>query len=166
LPEVANYWQSVIDINDYQKNRFVENVIHTMYDSIKNRHLTIFGFSFKKDTSDTRESPAITVCHNLMEEGAMLHIYDPKVSVERINDDLHGFSDHYVIENDPYQACVHSEGLLILSAWDMFKMLDYSKIYASMDHPSYIFDGYNLLDRQSLQRDGFIVYAIGINDKI
>lgn len=104
-----------------------------MYDSIKGRHLVIFGFSFKKDTGDTRDSHAITVCKYLLNEGAILHIFDPKVTTERICEDLVGLLSQIVVENDPYQACLDSEAIILLSAWDIFKTLDYTRIYMKME---------------------------------
>ncbi len=79
LPEVAAYWQQVITMNDYQKQRFVELVISAMFNTISKKKIAIYGFAFKKDTGDTRETPAIDVCKGLMADGAHLHIYDPKV---------------------------------------------------------------------------------------
>jgi len=162
LPQVAQYWRSVIEINDFQKQRFVENIIHTMYDSVKNRHLTIFGFSFKKDTGDTRESPAITICQSLLTEGCILHIYDPKVPADHIYHSLHQISDNQIIvESDPYQSCLKSEAIIILTAWELFKDLDYNKIYDTMEHPSFIFDGCHMLNHDLLKKIGFHFYGLG-----
>lgn len=82
LPEVAKYWQQVIDMNDYQKNRFTKNIVECLFNTVSGKRLTILGFAFKKNTGDTRETPAITVCKLLLEEGAKLNIYDPKVSFD------------------------------------------------------------------------------------
>jgi UDPglucose 6-dehydrogenase len=69
----------VIDINDYQKQRFVERVVGSMFNSVSGKKLAVFGFAFKKDTGDTRETPAIDICKGLIKDGAKLNVYDPKV---------------------------------------------------------------------------------------
>lgn len=80
LPEVAAYWQQVIDMNEYQKSRFSAKVIESLFNTVTDKRIAMLGFAFKKNTGDTRESPAIHVAKTLLDEGAMLHIYDPKVS--------------------------------------------------------------------------------------
>jgi UDPglucose 6-dehydrogenase len=79
LPEVAQYWQKVIDMNEYQKERFSQQIIESLFNTVSEKRIAMFGFAFKKNTGDTRETPAISVCKTLLDEGAKLHIYDPKV---------------------------------------------------------------------------------------
>ena len=79
LPEVAKYWHSVIQINDYQKQRFVGHMIDAMFNTISVKKIAVLGFAFKKDTGDTRETPAIDVCKGLLQDGAKVTIYDPQV---------------------------------------------------------------------------------------
>ena len=86
LKEVANYWKAVVDINDYQKSRFAKKVVKSMFNTITDKKIALFGFAFKKDTGDTRESPAIYVCQYLLEEGANLSIYDPQVQPKQIGE--------------------------------------------------------------------------------
>lgn len=81
LPEVAAYWQQVIDMNEYQKSRFSAKVIESLFNTVTDKRISMLGFAFKKNTGDTRESPAIHVAKTLLDEGAMLHIYDPKVNI-------------------------------------------------------------------------------------
>jgi UDPglucose 6-dehydrogenase len=96
LPEVAAYWKQVVDLNEYQKKRFVSRVIKTLFNTITNKKIAILGFAFKKDTGDTRESAAITLCKDFIQENAKVRIYDPKVSTEQIFIDL---SEPGVIDN-------------------------------------------------------------------
>ena len=88
LPQVAAYWQTVIDMNDFQKARFAKNIVAKMFNTITDKKIAIFGFAFKKDTGDTRESAAIDVSEHLLEEGASLAIYDPRVTVDQIKRDF------------------------------------------------------------------------------
>ncbi|XKL61529.1 hypothetical protein PGB90_008586 [Kerria lacca] len=168
LREVAAYWQQVIDMNEYQKERFTKKIIETMFHSVSEKTLTIFGFSFKKDTGDTRESPSITVCKRLLDEGARLHIYDPKVFHEQIINDLvyatrdpEKVNKSVNIFSDPYTAANYSHAIVICTEWDEFINLDYSNIYYSMKKPAYIFDGRKILDHQDLSLIGFEVFTIG-----
>lgn len=66
-------------MNEYQKSRFGQRIVSAMFDTITGKNITILGFAFKKNTGDTRESPAIYIAKHLLEEGARLRIYDPKV---------------------------------------------------------------------------------------
>merc|ERR1712203_921243 len=91
LTEVAAYWQQVVDMNEYQKKTFTQRIIHTLFNTVTNKKIAVLGFAFKKDTGDVRETPAITVCHMLMQDGANVYVYDPKV--ERA-DALREFRDH------------------------------------------------------------------------
>merc|ERR1712203_1091318 len=79
LSEVAAYWQQVVDMNEYQKKTFTKQIIHTLFNTVTNKKIFVFGFAFKKDTGDVRETPAVTVCHMLIEDGANVHVFDPKV---------------------------------------------------------------------------------------
>ena len=105
LPEVAEYWHQVIVMNDWQKSRFAKNMVSSMFNTVSGKKIAILGFAFKKDTGDTRETPAIDVCKSLLQEKAALSIYDPKVSREQIYSDLGKDSmEKIVIEDDPYIA--------------------------------------------------------------
>eukprot|EP00877_Chromochloris_zofingiensis_P011538 jgi/Chrzof1/6638/Cz19g03190.t1 len=88
LKEVADYWYQVVSMNDYQKKRFVERVISAMFNTVARKRISIFGFAFKKDTGDTRETPAIDVCRGLIEDCAQVVVYDPKVQALQVYRDL------------------------------------------------------------------------------
>ena len=88
LPEVANYWEQVIIMNDYQKYRFAKKIITTLFNTVNGKKIAFLGWAFKKDTNDTRESAAIYVAEHLIEDGAEVHVYDPKVSESKIKADM------------------------------------------------------------------------------
>lgn len=88
LNEVADYWQQVVDMNEYQKRRFSEKVVRCLFDTVTSKKIALFGFAFKKNTGDTRESAAITMAKFFIQEGAHVNIYDPKVTKEQIYIDL------------------------------------------------------------------------------
>ncbi|XP_055621351.1 UDP-glucose 6-dehydrogenase isoform X3 [Toxorhynchites rutilus septentrionalis] len=170
LPEVAAYWQQVIDMNEYQKNRFSQKIIECLFNTVTDKRISILGFAFKKNTGDTRETPAITVCKTLLDEGAQLNIYDPKVEPEQIIADLTHpkltESPEHVkkavqIFSDPYDAVRGTHAIVICTEWDEFISLNYERIYQSMMKPAYIFDGRKILHHEKLQQIGFHVQTIG-----
>ena len=163
LPDVAAYWNGVIEMNDYQKHRFARKVVATLFNTVSDKKIAVLGFAFKKDTNDTRESAAIYICRDLLEEQATLAIYDPKVPEATMRRDLGLSKDDASITvcADAYQAAEGAHAILILTEWDEFKALDYQKIYASMHLPAFLFDGRNILDLESLREIGFEASGIG-----
>lgn len=174
LAEVAEYWKQVVKINDYQKSRFVNRVVASMFNTVSDKRIAIFGFASKKDTGDTRESPAIDVCRGLLHDNASLTIYDPQVTETQIQNDissrkfnwdsatyLAAVDPNAVVVQDAYTASKDAHGVCILTDWDEFRDLDYQKIYDNMRKPAFLFDGKNYADVGRLREIGFIVYSIG-----
>jgi UDPglucose 6-dehydrogenase len=177
LREVAQYWEQVVVMNDYQKRRFSERIVRTMFNTVSNKRVAILGFAFKKDTNDTRESAAIYVCRDLLEERAQLAIYDPQVGEEQIKrdlkaafanslgtlSDLHGdlIEKNVTVCDTLYEAADKAHALTILTEWDEFKSFDAAKVLRSMHRPAFVFDGRNIVDRPKLVQLGFDVHSIG-----
>ena len=160
LDEVADYWEGVIKINEYQKERLVLKMLDAMFNTLAGKRICLFGFAFKADTGDTRESPAITVARRVVEEKAELVITDPKALRNAMIDlkDVDG-KIHYV--EDPYEASTGCDAIALMTEWNLYKTLDYKKIYESMAKPAFIFDGRNILDHKRLYEIGFNVYPVG-----
>jgi UDPglucose 6-dehydrogenase len=171
LNAVADYWEQVILMNDHQKNRFARNIVKTLYNTVSGKKITFLGWAFKRDTNDTRESAAIYIADNLLNEQAYIEVFDPKVSEKQIYFDLDYLETRtnlqnkqgVVAANDPYQACQNAHAIAILTEWDEFKNYDWQSIYDSMLKPAFIFDGRNVLDKHKLEKIGFVVHCIGIN---
>jgi len=163
LPEVAAYWNQVIQMNDWQKRRFFERVLRTLFNTVSGKRIAVLGFAFKKDTNDTRESAAIYICKDLIEERAKVAIYDPKVDKEQICQDLEIEDTHPGVEHvaSAAEAAAGAHALLVLTEWDEFRKLDFEAIYKSMVKPAWIFDGRSVLDHAKLRQIGFKVYSIG-----
>ncbi|WP_442506961.1 UDP-glucose 6-dehydrogenase [Novipirellula sp. SH528] len=177
LREVAEYWEQVVIMNDYQKRRFAERICRTMFNTVSDKKIAIWGFAFKKDTNDTRESAAIHVCRDLLRERARLVIYDPKVSKDAIVaellaalSDLSGAisdTDRELVESNvtiaknAYDAAENAHAIAVLTEWDEFRNLDFDRIYATMQKPAFVYDGRNILDREQLTKIGFEIFAIG-----
>src|SRR5690554_1397005 len=132
LDEVADYWEQVIIMNDYQKTRFAHNIVRTLYNTVAGKKITFLGWAFKKDTNDSRESAAITVADELLHEQAEIAVYDPKVSQEQIYSDLEYLGTHtperirqlVSVYHDPYELCDSAHPIALTTEWDKFKDLD------------------------------------------
>lgn len=172
LGEVAEYWAQVIKMNDHQKLRFARNIVKSMFNSVSGKQLAIFGFAFKKDTGDTRETAAAYVSKVLLEERAVLKVYDPKVSAEHMfmeldytcgvtADTMPDLHRRMLLQTDAYTAAAGSHAIAIMTEWDEFKTLDYKRLFDSMEKPAFLFDGRNILDHKALKAIGFEVHAIG-----
>ena len=163
LPEVASYWQKVVEMNDYQKSRFTRRMLDAMFNTVSHKRIAILGYAFKKDTNDTRESAAIYVCRDLLEEQAHLAIFDPKVPAEEIFSTLDVTEDdeRVMVCEDPYVAAEGAHAVALLTEWDAFKELDYKRIYSGMPKPAFLFDGRNILDLEILREIGFEASGIG-----
>jgi UDPglucose 6-dehydrogenase len=169
LNEVADYWEQVIIMNDHQKRRFAKNISTTLYNTVAGKKITFLGWAFKKDTNDTRESAAIFVADDLLNEQANIAVFDPKVNEKQILSDLDYLGSRLPNENqkqlkvfnNPYDACHQAHAIAVLTEWDEFKSYDWQKIYDQMLKPAFIFDGRNILDRKALEKIGFVYKAIG-----
>ena len=169
LNEVADYWEQVIIMNDHQKRRFANNIIKTLYNTVSGKKIAFLGWAFKKDTNDTRESAAIYVADDLLSEQATVVVYDPKVGEEQIQFDLNYLESRSEIENakgvqvaiNAYDACNNAHAIAVLTEWDEFKTYDWQKIYDNMLKPAFVFDGRNILNKEELEKIGFIYQGIG-----
>ena len=166
LSEVANYWEQVVVMNDYQKRRFSERMLKTLFNTVSGKRIAIWGYAFKKDTNDIRESAAITVCQHLLEEQAHLAIFDPQVDSAAIFASL-GMTPEEAARRgvtvcaSPAEAAHQAHAIALLTEWDLFKTLDFPAIYTSMKKPACLFDGRNLLDLPKMREIGFDAYGIG-----
>lgn len=184
LPQVADYWEQVIKMNDYQKHRFAKQIIDALFNTVSGKKITILGWAFKKDTNDTRESAAIYVSWHLIQDRAEIHVYDPKVSKEQILRDLNylaasnhatyggsqeAFPDQQIdetcihVHSDPYNAMENAHAIAILTEWDEFKTYQWQEVYTKMLKPAFVFDGRNILDETTMKKIGFEYKGIGQN---
>ncbi|MEZ5413551.1 MAG: UDP-glucose 6-dehydrogenase [Opitutaceae bacterium] len=163
LPDVAAYWESVVKMNDWQKRRFAARIVSALFNTVAGKKIAVLGFAFKKDTNDTRESAAINVCRDLLGEHANVSVYDPKVPADEIRRDVLGKSEdvRLTVADSAYEACAGAHAIAVLTEWDEFKTLDYSRIYDGMTKPAFVFDGRNILNLEALGAIGFRVHGIG-----
>jgi UDPglucose 6-dehydrogenase len=160
LHEVADYWESVVKINQYQQERFILNMLTTMFNTLAGKKICLFGFAFKANTGDTRESPAIYITRRLLEEKAEIIITDPK-ALKNAKADLTGMEGIFSFVEDPYKAVEGCHAIAVLTEWDLYRNLDFRKIFNTMTKPASIFDGRNIIDHKRCFDIGFNFYPTG-----
>ncbi len=171
LHKESAYWEKVVEINNWQKKRISNLIIENLFGTISGKKIAILGFAFKANTNDTRESPAIKICNELINEGGNVSIYDPEVSLNQIQSDLNKFelnSSNCISEeggwsyaNSIIEAVDSSDALVILTEWDEFKKLNWREIKAKMRSPSWIFDTRSVINISEAQNYGFNTWGIG-----
>ena len=160
LHEVASYWESVVKINEFQQQRFIAGMLNSMFQTLAGKKICILGFAFKADTSDTRESPAIYIAQKLLAEQAEIVISDPR-ALKNAAVDLAGIKGEIKYIEDPYLATAGCHAVVVLTDWNLYRSLDFKKIYRSMVKPAFIFDGRNIIDHKKCFSIGFNVYPLG-----
>ena len=168
LAEVADYWESVVNLNTWQQHRISALVVRQLFGTVTGKRLAVLGFAFKADTNDTRETPAIRICADLLEEGAQLAIFDPKVSAEQMAADLgqaagspgpSGGQWHTAV--DPLAAAAGADAVLVLTEWQQFAQLDWRALAAGMRQPAWLFDARAICDAAAARAAGLKVWRVG-----
>ena len=176
LPEVANYWESVVKLNNWHQNRISKLIVQKLFGTITAKKICILGFAFKANTNDTRESSAIQICKDLMQEGAILHIHDPKVSSQQICADLNSFlvnqnqketihldSDKnfwYKID-DINESLENADAVLILTEWKIYSNINWNLASTKMRKPAWLFDARSVVDKDKIISSGINFWRIG-----
>lgn len=173
LQNEASYWQGVVDLNTRQQNRISQLVVQRLFGTVTAKRIAVFGFAFKADTNDTREAPAIRICQDLLDEGAQLAIYDPKVTELQISSDLlsqpYSSSAHKSLSGEgvwqrfdtPVEAVDQADAVLVLTEWDIFSDLDWSQLAPLMRKPAWIFDARSIVDIPFATSCGLNVWRVG-----
>ena len=159
LHTAAEYWMGVIKMNQHQQERIVSRLFSAMFNTLANKKIALFGFAFKADTGDTRETPAATVARLLAEEHVRVTVTDPK-ALDNARRDLADLSG-VVYEADEYKAAEGADAIVLMTDWRHYPTLDWRKIYDSMRKPALVFDTRNCLDAAELKQIGFRVLNVG-----
>ena len=159
LHTAAEYWTGVIRVNDHQQERIVSRLFGAMFNTLANKKITLFGFAFKANTGDTRETPAGRVARLLAEEHVRVTITDPK-ALDNAKKDLSDL-DGIVYEADEYRAAKGADAVVLMTDWKHYPELDWQRIYDSMRKPALVFDTRNCLDAPALRQIGFKVLNVG-----
>ena len=177
LPEVASFWNEVVKINIWHQHRISKLIIKKLFGTISNKKIAILGFAFKSNTNDTRESAAITICKDLLDEGADLFIHDPKVNVKQIESDLKVLSKSsksdtlsfdkkegegtWIFSNKIDNAFVNTDAILILTEWEEYTKIDWKEAYKKMRKPAWLFDARSIIDPKNVIDVGINFWRIG-----
>tara|TARA_B100000886_G_scaffold22974_1_gene14557 strand:- start:1134 stop:2543 length:1410 start_codon:yes stop_codon:yes gene_type:complete len=169
LNQSANYWEQVILFNSWHQKRISKLIVRKLLGNIANKKIAIFGFAFKANTNDTRESPSIYIVKDLLEEGAIINIHDYKVSKEQIDKDLKNLqkntkfkqSNNWNFNNDLLENVNDADAIIILTEWEEYKHLNWGNIATLMRKPSWIFDTRGILNKTKIKKAGFHIWSLG-----
>ena len=165
LEEVAAYWEQVVRLNHWQQQRIARLVISKLFGTVSGKRIGVLGFAFKADTNDTRESPAIRICRDLLEEGAVLQIVDPKVSESQMARDLGqpagAGEGSWQQVPEVQQAASGADALLLLTEWQQFAVIDWQQVAALMRQPAWLFDARAKADAAAARAAGLQVWSVG-----
>ena len=178
LPEVADYWESVVHLNTWQQHRISRLVVQRLFGTVTGKKLAILGFAFKADTNDTREAPAIRIAMDLLEEGAQLAIHDPKVESSQISRDLKLEPVAAESEADPTPQALSGQGswrsassveeavagadaVLLLTEWSHYKTLNWMDLSRRMRRPAWVFDARSVLNAEDVRSAGLTLWRVG-----
>ena len=170
LPEVADYWESVVQLNTWQQHRISRLVVEKLFGTVTGKRLAVLGFAFKADTNDTREAPAIRICADLLEEGAQLAIHDPKVETAQMARDLNqdeadqldaGGTGSWQRLESIEAAVAGADAVLILTEWDQYRQLNWADLAARMRRPAWLFDARAVADPAQVKAAGISLWRVG-----
>ncbi len=169
LEETANYWEQVLFINYWQKKRISSLIIEKFFGTVSNKKILILGFSFKCNTNDTRESPAISISKDLIDNGAQLFINDPKVQKEQIEieleikefevDELSLGSWNFI--NDLDNVPRNIDAIIVLTEWKEYIGINWEKLCSKMRRPAWIFDTRNIIPKEVIKESNINYWQVG-----
>jgi len=170
LPEVASYWEQVITINEWQTYRIYKLVINKLFGNVNKKKIAILGFSFKADTNDTRESPAIFICKQLLNEGAIVRIHDPKVDEAQISFDLGDLgkenSLNWSFSHDLANIFDDVEAIVILTEWEVYKEINWDLVNDRIMTPAWLFDTRRIVNPDKIKNCDFKFWQVGLGNDI
>ena len=172
LEEVANFWEAVVKLNNWHQHRISKLIVNKLFGTVTNKKICILGFAFKAKTNDTRESAAITICKDLLDEGAILNIHDPKVSSSQISLDLGSKNQSFQNKEKNLEGgwqffenikdiFDETDAVVILTEWDEYKNIDWERVSQKMRKPSWIFDARSILNKNDIKNSDLSFWRIG-----
>ncbi len=175
LPEVAAFWNEVVNLNRWHQQRISKLIIRKLFGTLSGKKIAVLGFAFKSNTNDTRESSAIQICQDLLEEGASLYIHDPKVNPSQIEIDLNTSEKNKTNEisrniheegiwtsaQSIDDALVDSDAAVILTEWELYKHINWEKASKIMRRPAWVFDARSIVNRKNVKDSGINFWRVG-----
>ena len=182
ISSVANYWEGVLKINTWQQHRISRIIIEKLFGTISAKKISILGFSFKANTNDTRESSAISICKDLLNEGALLFIHDPKVDSTQVKKDLENipisqdetdlcdrknpFLGRWEFTNDMEKVFEGSDAVVVLTEWQEYSEIKWEDVVTKMRAPAWVFDTRSILNSDSVIKSGINYWRLGVGPNI
>ncbi len=171
LPEVASFWEAVVNLNKWHQHRISKLIVKKLFGTVSGKKISILGFAFKSNTNDTRESAAITICKDLLEEGAILNICDPKVEAYQIEQDL-GIKNNeknkislkegeWSFHQNIYDATVGTDAVIVLTEWTEYRKINWKKVSKIMRNPAWVFDARSITNKKEIKKEGINFWRIG-----
>ena len=177
LPEVASFWNEVVKINTWHQHRISKLIIKKLFGTLSEKKIAILGFAYKSNTNDTRESAAIQICKDLLDEGAELIIHDPKVNINQIESDLKiasksKYLDKNYIERGDREGSwdfsskidnifINADAVLILTEWKEYMNINWEKAYIKMRKPAWVFDSRSIIEPKKVINSGLNFWRLG-----
>ncbi len=177
LSEVGNFWESVVDLNNWHQHRISKLIVKKLFGTVSGKKLCILGFAFKANTNDTRESAAINICKDLLEEGAILFINDPKVKAIQIEKDLnkkennklnnfkgkslHAFEGEWCFVNKTNDGFLGADAVIVLTEWGDYSRINWDQVSSQMRKPAWIFDARSVLSSENIIKANLNLWTIG-----
>ena len=177
MPEVANFWEGIVKLNSWHQHRISSLVIKKLFGTVSGKKICILGFSFKANTNDTRESAAINICNDLLEEGAVLFIHDPKVKAKQIEIDLGRKENKYIKKSKDINYsnfdgnwcstqnilpdCEGADAVIVLTEWYEYSELNWLEISKKLRKPAWVFDARSIIPLEKIKGLNFNFWRIG-----
>ena len=177
LPEVASFWEAVVELNNWHQHRISRLIVKKLFGTVSGKSICILGFAFKANTNDTRESAAITICKDLLEEGAILNIYDPKVEAKQIEKQLDKKQDKnlkgnkkllsgaddgiWSFKEDIYSSIDGTDAVVVLTEWEEYTNIDWGKAASIMRSPAWVFDARSITNKENILKSGLNLWRVG-----
>ncbi len=176
LPEVGKFWEGVVELNNWNQKRLSNIIISKFFGKLKGKKIGILGFAFKANTNDTRESPAIQICKNLLAEEVFLRINDPKVDEKQISLDLKPSANECWNKNQSERLSESKQwkklplnnnffkdldGLVILTEWADYSTINWEEVSNLMRPKGWVFDSRSITDPQKILKTGLNLWRVG-----
>ena len=172
LEEVANFWEAVVKLNNWHQHRISKLIVNKLFGTVTNKKICILGFAFKAKTNDTRESAAITICKDLLDEGAILNIHDPKVKPSQISVDLGAENQRFQNKENNLEGrwqffenikdiFDETDAVVVLTEWDEYKNINWERVSQNMRKPSWVFDARSILNKNDIKNSDLNFWRIG-----
>ena len=177
LPEVADFWEGIVKLNTWHQHRISELIIKKLFGTVTGKKILILGFAFKANTNDTRESAAISICKDLIEEGAILFIHDPKVDPKQIENDLEikentemikstktnleKFEGNWCSIEDINLGSNGADAVVILTEWEEYSKVNWEELSLKLRKPAWVFDARSIIPIEKITKSNLNFWRIG-----